>query len=318
MHFEAKKSQDEKEILAKKYEDTIKSLNEAHSSRLKTLSSQHQLATETLIDQFTKEINMLKCSQKAHIDRLIQENESKQEYFQKKIEDLQATHKHKMSKHASDHQKSLKNLNEALKKDHEAEIIKLRDSFEQEKQELIKKSSQDLDSQLKMIINKLYEETRKEWKAQESKLNDEIRSLRFQLENQRLKNKAQEDIVRKSNFFESLNEDRVKSVWSVERGENFSIWTDKDKCEIGLQVGCEWKSVAVETEIETGMVDRVNEVREEFNAIFEKVFEKVVSITNSKNKAITHLESRLSSLLIKNSELCALIKSLNSQLNPTV
>lgn len=291
---------------------------------MKTLSAQHQQATETLIDQFTKEINMLKSSQKSQIDRLIQENESKLEDFQTKIEELQATHKHKLSKQKSDHTKSLKNLQESLIKDHENEINQLKDSFEHVKQELIQKSSQDRDVQIKKVINKLYEETRKDWKNQENKLIEEIRSLKFQLENLRLKNKVQEEIVRKSkeNFFDGLSESKGRQTWELEKGENFSIWSEKEsrvegekkkeKFEAGVQVDWEKIGASAQTEVNEGVYERVNEVKEEFFAIFEKIFEKVVTVVNSKNKTIAGLEAKINGLLVKQSELCALIKSLNT------
>ena len=293
---------------------------------MKTLSTQHQQTTETLIDQFTKETNMLKSSQKSHIDRLIQENESKIEYLQTKIEDLQAAHKHKLSKQKSDHTKSLKNLQESLKKDYENEINQLKDSFEQEKQELIQRSSQDRDGQIKKVINKLYEENRKDWKTQENKLNDEIRSLRLQLENLRLKNKVQEGIVRQSkeNFFEPFAESKGRETWKLEKIENFSIWSEKEvpvqveekkiteKFEAGVQVDWEKKVASAQTEVNEGVYERVNEVKKEFFTIFEKVFEKVVLVINGKNRTIEALESKINRLLVKQSELCALIKSLNA------
>ena len=307
---------DEQTILNKKYEETLKTLNDSHHNRMKALTNQHQLATETLISQFTQEINMMKASHKAGLDRLLNDHSQNNEKYEEIIKCLKEENTGNIEKIRKKHEKELKDLHFKLNQHFLIEKQRMVEQFEREKQDMAESVGKERDSQVKMVISKIYEENRKEWKMQEGKLTEEIRVLRFQLESQKLKVKAQEDFVRKSKEgFDLQSEDFnwKGKEWSVENIDNLSIFCDKDKNERAVQTemreGAE-RGVQTEEVEEVGL--KVREIQVEFDSILDSITVKAQSCILNKNRVIAECQSKISNLLLQNKELSALIKSLNT------
>ena len=99
LHVEAKKSQDERDIMAKKYDETIRSMQETHQNRMKALAQQHEIATEALMGQFNQEISMLKSFHKSHLDRILADTQEQISANIKEIENLKKKQNEKIGKH---------------------------------------------------------------------------------------------------------------------------------------------------------------------------------------------------------------------------
>lgn len=295
---------------------------------MKALTNQHQLATETLISQFTQEINMMKASHKAGIDRLIADHSQNNEKYEEIIKSLKEENTGNIEKIRKKHEKELKDLQFRLNQQFLIEKQRMVEQFEREKQDIVESVGKERDSQVKMVISKIYEENRKEWKVQETRLTEEIRVLRFQLESQKLKVKAQEDFVRKSKEgFDLMSEDFnwKGKEWSVENIENLSIFRDKDKDkeedrngngngnERAVQTDVrEFSDRAVQSEEVDEVSSRVHEIQAEFDLILDDIMGKAQKCISNKNRVIAECQGKISNLLLQNSELSALIKSLNT------
>jgi hypothetical protein len=136
--------------------------------------------------------------------------------------------------------------------------------------------------------------------------------LRFQLESQKLKVKAQEDLVRhsKENFFQSQVLDFNEKVpdWSLENIQNLSIFAEKKVNNKEVQtIPSTFKDSSSQTSSETPSSPNPDPCPCE-----SLLLPRVESCINSKNLEISRCKSLITSLQIQNKDLSSLLKSLNT------
>ncbi|OMJ83445.1 hypothetical protein SteCoe_15613 [Stentor coeruleus] len=326
LHCEAKRSLDEKDILAKKYEESLKSMTETHQLRMKALTQQHELANSTLMDQFSREISMIKLNHKGQIDRIAQESQEKSSQHYEEILQLKEKHKKKLENLKNTHKKHIEKTEDAIKKHYESIIAQEKEKYEREKHDMCENAVRERDLQIKGIISKIYEESRKEWKTQEMKLNEEIRSLRFQLENIKLRQSSRriieisepsvdlmEFVVPKFSLLpDDAFSDKPKEIEYVsERVERVSV--DRQGFDKAVQTVNE-SILSSSISCQADLYDSnsiIKKIEDQHAKELEMVEGKIVSTLHTKNTYISTLESRISSLVVKNKELEALLRQLN-------
>lgn len=309
LHIEAKKSQDEKDVLANKYEETIRNMMETNQNRMKALAQQHEIATEVLMDQFKREINMLKNSHKAAIDRLFSEHQGQIGDFVSQIEEIKKKDKENTGKKEAEYKKKLDIWKEKCEKNYQLMLYDASEKFEREKREFCENAIKERDGQVKELISKLYEECRKEWKTKETQMAEEIKTLRSQIE----KFHAKETNMVKENFEFAQSEIEVFS-------ENFNDFAeDPHLSDFVTQKSHVFKSTQTEnlSADNSSQTEYINEFSEQYKAlenahIFEiqEIEAKITDTLQKKNVYIRHLESQLHQNLQKNKELEGLIKQL--------
>lgn len=311
MHVEAKKSQDEKDIMARKYEETIKSINETHQNRMKALVQQHENATEALIDQFKREISALKASHKAHIDRLISEAEEQSSSAYAQIDQLKQKHKENTESLSIHHTKNLIKLKEELETHYLNNLNDQKERFEREKHEFCEKAVKERDAQIKTLINKLYEDCRKDWKVQENKLNEEIKALRTQID--RMKRVKSEENLQANRFLQPAEE--ISEI-QMDKNENDYVQVTPVQLEIN-----EFKDEASQTEVlhintstqtenASTVQEKINELEGMHNTHIQIIETKVTEILKKKNTYINTLEHQIHQLITRTKELEALFNQL--------
>lgn len=327
LHCEAKRSLDEKDILAKKYEESLKSMTDTHQLRMKALTQQHELANSTLMDQFSREISMIKLNHKGQIDRLAQESQEKSSQHYEEILRLKEKHKKKIENLKNAHKKHIEKTEDGIKKYYENMIVQEKAKYEREKHDMCENAVRERDLQIKGIISKIYEESRKEWKNQEAKLNEEIRSLRFQLENIKLRQSTRkivevsepsvdlmEFVVPKFSLFpDDEFVDKPKEIDYVPEVIDRVSGGDKKGFDKGIQTINDQillSSISCQADLydPSSIVKNLEDHHvEELGALEQKI----LSTLHTKNAYISTLESRISSLVVKNKELEALLRQLN-------
>lgn len=169
IHAEAKRNDQERQLIQGRYEEAMKVLGETQSSRLKIISEQHEFTTEMLLNQFRQEVEALKQTHQMQLDRLKEDIEFLKERQQDELRRV----KEEYSLQARQKDERVRDLIGEIKADEELsysrkldkELAKLEEWKKQHQIEV----KEERDRQIKQVIDKLYDEHRLEIKLLQDK-----------------------------------------------------------------------------------------------------------------------------------------------------